>query len=484
MSVNNVHAFSMLVYKPSIYANPRRRKRGFKNYYTMKKLLFLCSACLCAGQLFAQNSSLTGGLYEHVLEVEAYDDWGKGYLTVIDNHTVIIDNATYLTAFEPVLDELSTPRNPQTGQQIVPDEAIPMTGSIIYEVNGLSTKGMKPKKFYSLIDTATVFTLQYENSERNIVTYSFKRYKEMADVVYHFNLDFSKDDDVFEYDLPHLMQTNIKYFARSEYRKRVCGNIFNEMTDENFDFHNAMTYDYNITSNDPLNDKKILDEIPKEDMVQDTQNPDIIFTITKNIEGDIYMELCALDATRKNKRKANLPIVWKMTVQREKQKNENIIDTYKDYAAWANYPLNDRYVYSEYPLYKTLGVEINNARIVTKVYKNALFSFLQEGDEIIKVESYRNFQARNETSKYSWFNVNYKDVLKKEQITEREINKYLCFWPHFNYIYYDWECRNVNDYIIITYKHNGKKMKYKVTPQSAMVKREYLCDKEHLPTIK
>lgn len=454
----------------------------------MKKLLILCSTCLCACLLFAQNASLAGGLYKHVLNVEAYDDWGKGYLTVIDNHCVVVDGFTYFTAFQPVLDESLLPRDPQTGQQIIPNDVIPNVGCIIYEVNGISTEGMSPNEFYNITDTATIFTLQYEDIvDRNIITYSYRKYTEMFPIVHNFNLDFSQDDDIFEYDLPHFMLTYNESFTNSAYRERECGDIFNEVTDEKFDFHSAMTYDYKITSSDPLNDKKILDEIPKGYMVQDTQNPDIIFTITKNMEGDVNMVLCALEAKRKkSKNKTNLPIVWQMTVQRERQKNENIIDTYKDYAARAGWPLQDRFVYYEYPLYKTSGIEIDNVGIVTKVYENALFSFLEEGDEIIKVESYRNCQARSETPYYHWYNLNYKDVLKKEKITEREINKYLCFWPHFTYMYYhdDGDIRNVNDYLIITYKHNGKKMKQTVRPQSAMAYREFLCDKEDMQSLK
>jgi len=77
-------------------------------------------------------------------------------------------------------------------------------------------------------------------------------------------------------------------------------------------------------------------------------------------------------------------------------------------------------------------------------------------------------------------------VLKKEKITEREISKYLCFYPHFTYMYYhdDGDIRNVNDYLIITYKHNGKKMKQTLRPQSAMAYREFLCDKEHMQSLK
>ena len=443
----------------------------------------MLSALLCVVMLVAQNKPLAGGLYPHVIDVEAYSDYGKGYLTIIDNHCVTFEGGRYLTAFEPLLDEATTPRDSETGVPIIQDEAVPATGSIIYEVNGQSTLGMSPEQFYEITDTAAIFTLQYETKERNIVNYTFFKYIERANIMYNFNINFwSKEDDEYEAGLSKFMLSNNPHFACKYARYKDEGNIFSEISDENFDFHNVQTYDYQITGDDPLTDKKILDEIPKTDLVRNTENPDILFTIKKNREGNIHLELAALDAKQlKNKKKkaSTLPVVWQMTVDRERKKNENIIETYINYAGWAGLPIKDRWVYQKYPLYKTSGIEFNNERIVTKVYEGALCSFLQPGDEITKVEVYDIKEVHLRNTNYGWSTINNKEVFKNNEI---DIDKFLAWFPHWSYLYRDWkyEYRNVQDHIVIFYKRGKKKMQATVKPQSVIVEREYFFNKENM----
>lgn len=449
----------------------------------MKKLICLLPALCCVGLLVAQNSNLSGGLYKHVIDVEAYDDWGKGYLTVIDNHCVTIDGIRHLTAFEPVLDEATTPRDPETGELILQDEAIPDFGSVIYEVNGQSTLGMTPEQFYQITDTAIYFSLQYETVDRNIVTYTFERYTELVNIMYNFNIKiWMKEDDEYEAGLRQFMLVTNPHFARKYYRYEDEGNIFNEVSDETFDFHDVRTYDYQITGDDPLTDKKILDEIGKPDMVRDTENPDILFTIQKNREGDIHLELAALDAKQlRNKKKKNstLPVVWQMTVDRERRKNENIIETYVNYAGWAGLPITDRFVNQQYQLYRTSGIELNEKKIVTKVYDDALCSFLQPGDEITKVEVYDIKEVHQKNTNSGWLSKNTKKVLKNQEI---DLDKHLSFLPHWNFLYLDWkwEYRNVQDHIVIYYKRGKKKMQATVQPVAQTASRAYFFNKEKM----
>lgn len=447
----------------------------------MKKLSFLFCIILCSLKIHAQNAPLSGGLYKHVIDVEAYDDWGKGYLTVIDNHCVTIEGIRYLTAFNPLLDEATTPRDPNTGQLILQDEAIPDIASVIYEVNGQSTLGMTPEQFYQLTDTATFFTLQYETLDRAIVTYTFHRDTEVSDIIHNFNISiYTKDDDKYEAGLPKFMLSINPHFARKYYRYEDEGNIFNEVSDENFDFHSVQTYDYQIIGDDPLNDKKILDEIQKENMLRDTENPDILFTVKKNIEGNIHLELAALDAKQLNNQKnSHRPVVWQMTVDRERKRNENIMETYLNYAGWAGLPVTDRLVIQRYPLYRTSGVEMNDTRIVTKVYEGALCSFLQPGDEITKIEVFDIKEIHQKNTNYGWSNINTKKVYKDKEI---DLDKYLSWFPHWSYLYLDWkwEYRNVQDHIVIYYKRGKKKMQATVYPKSEVAERVLFFDKEKM----
>lgn len=454
----------------------------------MRKLFFSLLACLSASMAIAQNPSLAGGLYKHVIDVEAYKDWGKGYLTIIDNHCVMIEGIRYLTAFEPIIDSETAPRHPETGQIVFLDETIPDNGNLIYEVNGQSTLNMTPDEFYAITDTASVFTLQYEDNDRNIVTYSFAKYTEWANIVYSFAWpNWTSDNDQYEAGLPKFMISQNRAFSRLYNRQQDCGSAVSEVSDENFDFHNVRTFDYQITGDDPLNDKKILDEIPKGNWIRDTRKPDIIFTIKKNKDGNnIHMELFALDAKRLNTKKKNaaLPIVWQMTVDRERRKNENIIEAYIDYAGWAGLPIDDRFCSQAYELYKTSGIEMKN-RIVTKVH-NSLCTFLTPGDEIIKIEVFENRQVRQRNTNNSWSDINNKKVLKNKEITTYNLDRAICFTPHLANMYLTdkWDYRNVNDYIVITYKSGKKKLKHTIRPQPTVAERWYLCNKEQLSNLK
>lgn len=456
----------------------------------MKKQLLSLLACFCASITIAQTPSLSGGLYQHVIDVEAFSDWGKGYLTITDNHCVTIEGTRYTTAFDPILDPETTPKDPETGELIVLDEAIPDIGNHIYEVNGKSTLNMTPEEFYAITDTASEFTLRYENNERNIVTYSFWRYTYKATIVNNYGWpSWSPQNDDCEAGLPTFMLAHNKVYSRLYNRKQACGSAMSEVSDENFDFHNIQTYDYEIAGDDPLNDKKILDEIHKGDWIRDTEHPDIIFTIKKNKDGNyLHMELMALDAKRINKKKKNAPqpIVWQMTVDRERQKNENMMDAYIDYAGWAGMPITDRFCIQQYALYRTSGIHEIKDRIVQSYYDDRLCSFLELGDEIIKIEVYENRQIHERNTTKPWFDWNKKHEFKKDDITLHNLDYHLCVSPHVSYMVISnkWEYRNINDYIVITYKRGRKKMTGTVRPQFVNASRAYFYNKEQLSNLK
>lgn len=356
--------------------------------------------CFCFfGNLTAQNLSKPGGRFEHVINVASYSDWGKGYLTITDAHIIGINDTLYTFTFDPI-----------TNNSI---RYVPVVADIILEVNGTTTKDMKPEEFYAITDTATAFTLKFRhiaNGKEYVQKFAvvrgetllnkycmiyFRGYKEGAGKRYsgtcpqlNFLLDYS---DTFN-------------------RNRRNNDIFHEVHDTSFDFSKIRTYDYVINSNDPLNDLKILEEMKflRGYLTRDTLNPDILFTIAKSADesitstyipptsrtintgsyttsrynyfrhnydyetrqtyrtineggytettksADIFLEISALDAKRINdKSMTHAPIIWQMTVKRHVTNyNFNIMDEYHSYASWALFPIIGRYGYVTAELYE------------------------------------------------------------------------------------------------------------------------------------
>ena len=115
------------------------------------KRIFIVFPFLCVlWNISAQNLPKRGGRLEHVIDVVSYSDWGKGFLTITDAHIVESDNILYGLTFEPIANNSAI--------------YIPEVADIILEVNGISTKDMKPEKFYAITDTATFFTLKFTYS--------------------------------------------------------------------------------------------------------------------------------------------------------------------------------------------------------------------------------------------------------------------------------------------------------------------------------
>ena len=109
----------------------------------MKKSILIFTALLAC---FSDTiSARPGGILKHVLEVESYSDWGRGYLTIIDNHVIFAND-------EPIYLTWTTNQS-----EIIPDR-----GLIITAINNNSAKYMTPAQFYALTDTASSFILKVE----------------------------------------------------------------------------------------------------------------------------------------------------------------------------------------------------------------------------------------------------------------------------------------------------------------------------------
>ena len=479
------------------------------------KRIFIVFPFLCVlWNISAQNLPKRGGRLEHVIDVVSYSDWGKGFLTITDAHIVESDNILYGLTFEPIANNSAI--------------YIPEVADIILEVNGISTKDMKPEKFYAITDTATFFTLKF----RHIV--DGKEYEQKFASIFRNTLLDKYDWSYYE------KYKNLKYdkYYRAEFlyqaytnRDRRNNDIFHEVHDTSFDFSKIRTYDYVINSSDPLNDLKILEKLQflRGYLTRDTLNPDILFTIAKSADesitstyipptsrtintgsyttsrynylkhnydyethqtyrtineggytettksADIFLEISALDAKKINdKSMTHAPIIWQMTVKRHVTNyNFNILSEYQNYASWALFPILGRYGYTTAKLYeKETGIvaDTTNPSLVKEVKEGsrAEEAGIQAGDEIIKYEYYYTQPG---------YGNNHVVVTKQKKKEKTFYGDNFSFKMRVGII----ESLNSSglehlhdNNIDVIIKRNGKKIKVTLRPRSKTFSREYL----------
>lgn len=473
------------------------------------------------GNLSAQNLPKPGGRFEHVINVASYSDWGKGYLTITDAHIIGINDTLYTFTFDPI-----------TNNSI---RYVPVVADIILEVNGTTTKDMKPEEFYAITDTATVFTLKFRhiaNGKEYVQKFAVVRGETLLDkygMGYYegYNGKWCK-----EKTCPYKKNFLFDSITNKGLRNN---NIFHEVHDTSFDFSKIRTYDYAINGNDPLNDLKILEKLQflRDHLIRDTLNPDVLFTIAKNADesitstyipptsrtintgsyttsrynyfrhnydyetrqtyrtiteggytettksADIFLEISALDAKRINdKSMTHAPIIWQMTVKRHVTNyNFNILDEYQNYASWALFPILGRYGYRTATLFERetgIVADTANPSIVKEIKKEsrAEKAGIQVGDEIIKLE-YDYVYPPLDAHRYEAHAI---VTPKKCKFRYYKYNE-TAFGKMKEGII-EWlnagERESDHSFVHITIKRNGKKIKVTLRPRSKTFSREYL----------
>lgn len=477
-------------------------------------------------------SAKPGGVFNHVLDVEAYSDWGKGYLTIIDNHVVYDENQAYYLTM-----------NIEDGYMA------PYYGYIITALNGKSAKNMTPEQFYALTDTATSFTIKVEDEKGKEYNIPIIVKQEKLDVINKYSyFDFFVSD-------------NSKDSSNLAIRNRLHGSIFNSISDENFDFRKARTYDYVILGNDPLIDEKILNSLHKSGMERDTENPDILFTISKNADervastyipptsrtintgsqttarynyftktydyvttqnnrtikeggytettktANIFLEIAALDAKKINDKKmSHAPIIWQMTANRNVTNyNFKITDEYRDYATWGYFPPIDRLGRYSIVLHEHTGLipDKENPALIAEVIEGSRAdkAGFQVGDIVSKIEcSYRGTPTyySNGNMSFWWYSytITSKYVILKKQIHSTNYN------PSADKYKYNTnrgliEYLNNNTHIIsrdvaellthsvkVTIIRNKKKVELNLHPQSKKFSRFFWLNDEQLRQVR
>lgn len=398
---------------------------------------------------------------KHVIDVARYIDYNPDYLTIVDSHVVLKPHSN---SFTPITWEPGT-------QGFFMG---PQPGDIIVSVNDVSTKRMSPQVFYNFIDDKASFVMCFIHSGKEY-TQEFIVRKTPPTIIEEWipvNEFFCSH---VEYPIARRFQDALKGKTTVEIREahyKESSTICEEIQSQTFDFAGIQTYDYLIVGNDPLNDEKILDRLPKYRMKRDKKNPDVLFTIAKRAEdqisssyvppqqrtvytgsvttpqynyilrqyeyrtqnnyitqvergytqttktSDFFLELAALDAKRLNDSLlTHAPIIWKMTTTRNVV-NADIKPTEEmaAYASWGCFSLANREVNISRAFLPASGL-IGFSNVVQDIIpkSRAEKAGFHKGDIIVKAKTTVRYTKEGEyvASAQDWLTkVAYKKISK------------------------------------------------------------------------
>lgn len=395
----------------------------------MKKLLLLFALLGCIALQTRAQGTLPGG-FKHIIEVGRYTDYGKGYLTITDDNAVGFekygDNRIYYDYYTyEYVDEYKDN-----------EDAHFHNGHLILEVDGVSAEGWTKEDFYRKVE-----------GRRDVITLKIRSRKEGSSF-YEFETKIRP-----LYVLPDNVKVFGNVFAtvagRRTADRRKNGGLtsdtsFEELSDEDFDFFNCRTFDYLITSNDPLLDKAIFKELSTWNWQRDEKNPDILFTIARDAnesisttyvppssrvvnegskttarynyitkqndyittqknrtiyEGgytqetrtvDIFLEIAALDVKRINDPAMTYPpIVWKATGKRHVVNPSSSFNLKKEleaYASWMAPPPEDRIITADRTVYAPVGIVFQGDTVLEVApYSRAERAGILPGDRLLKI---------------------------------------------------------------------------------------------------
>lgn len=452
-----------------------------------KQWYFVLFFVLFSLQATAQD--ILAGNFRHVIDVQAFPYYGKGFLTITNAHYYKIGesqervNITY---------DYTDPLH--MGGEVVPL-------SLIVAVDGVSAEGWTPEQFYQVVDgrkdSIRLRLRTHKNGE--IVEYDTEitpRY-ELPDFLKIYGWGLS--------DNTLINTTDAKDRAMKSYA------VFNVIFDKEFDFFNVRFYDYYITGGDPLLDKEILANVDYNGAVilpkdKEGEKPEVLITIAKDVNQrieavyvpptsrtvqtgsytissynsttnqttaqthyqnrtireagyttdvgntDLFLEIAALDYSKINDPSITYtPVIWKATATRHVSTAYIKADEHlKSYATWMVFgPFDDRIrIISNEILYEPLGVigSYADPSIIGSVmpYSRAEALGLQVGDKLVKLTGYK---AAN--------------IKKKISVLINHPDWNYSGWNTFKRAGSSWKYRDIEPFIKyeIVYERNGKKYK-------------------------
>lgn len=397
-----------------------------------KQLLFLILLVLGALQVSAQER-LAGG-FSHIVDVQAYPYYGKGFLTITNAHSYKIGeeqkrvNLTY---------DYTDPL--RMGGEVVPL-------SLIVAVDGISAAGWTPERFYRVVDGRKDSIKLRLRAHRN---------GELVEYDTEITPRYELPDDLKIYGVA-FSQSTVFNMPDAKLRWRT-GATYHIQFDQDFDFFNILHYGYHITGDDPLLDKKILGTLdykgaallPQE---KEVGAPDILMTVSKDAnqrietvyipptsrtettgshttsyynkytkqtytntsysnrtirEGgytkdlgstDLFLEIAALDYSRLNDSTITYaPIIWKGTATARfsyAMTNTAAADKLEVIASWMDFGPFDDKIQTRASLYVPLGVVASSSDpfVIDYVLPHSKGEALglQPGDKLVRVNMFIN----------------------------------------------------------------------------------------------
>ncbi|MBO7488807.1 MAG: hypothetical protein J6T88_00865 [Bacteroidales bacterium] len=431
------------------------------------------------------QGKLAGG-FPHVLCVKNYPNWGKGYLTVTNDGGIFLHNGDMYMPYSVAYDLVGTPI---------------FSGYIIIEVDGKSAYGWTPSQFYNAIDGRTdTIRLKLKKQENGKIvefeTAIRPRYELPEELKMFYNFE----------DAKYLCSIGLT--RKMTYKKTSV--TYEERSDEDYDFFNAVKYDYAINSDDPLLDKELLDVFIKANLpyscVRDEANPDIIFAISRDVneniittyvppsertiytgstttakynfythnydnyetkqnyktvyEGgyvqetktvDVFLQIAALDAKKINDpSQKSAPIIWQATTKRHAvNKNFDPSAELKAFAGWTTFPGDRTHGLKIYPwLDNGRKIEYAPLGVVASASNKRIIEEVVKGSLAEKI----GLKAGDKFIKADWNNHSspgykyFKKSTRKEAWNSRTFN-------------------SINHPTILEILRNGQKLKYTIEPQ-------------------
>lgn len=447
----------------------------------LRRCVIAIFAILVGIPVFSQSAILPGG-YQHVIWVCRYSNYGKGYLTIVD----------------PGFIEYSKDKKNWTKEYItheyvgVEEDKKLYRGCLILEVDGVSAKGWTEEDFYRRVDgRKDVITLKIR--ERHFPD-GIREFETKIRPRYELSKDLMVFGDVIAYQYgPNWAQRRTQTLGSSNV-------LYEERSDDDFDFFNCMFYDIRTTDDDPLLEKELVKQIGL--LERNTEKPDIILRVKKNysvnhgteyvpstyrdgyhtVNGSVttykkldkpgynrnvtaigtYLEISAYDSKGKTVESVDsLPVVWTTVAQRHTSNgNYNPVNDLKAYASWMTLPIADKFVNVDQVMFAPTGIITEADPFIIKEVipgSRAERLGLQPGDKLVKASTRKptdfpgpeNRECKRRIKEKGWnaFNGHLESRLKFEM----------------NPQYFD-----------IVFSRDGKKIKLQLDPVSVYIKRYYV----------
>lgn len=362
--------------------------------------------------------------------------WHPEYLTIVDCGTISmlkeVDSDKYKSVDTDIVENI---RNNFAKMSDFDDLVQPYNVGLMWTlllVDGQDAKGLQPSKFYELINEESkhIFTFELPSGEKTELNYISSN---VPNFVGTLNIRKSERPN--------------KVFNLGEIKKNAIG--IDVLVDWSEDWSKYKTFDFAITSNDPLMDKEILSsfvETLNSYMTRDEVNPDVIITIARSSKNsisysyvpptttyvktgsttkkvyswlgmssqyqtqdhlstvhqdgyvqeinssDIYLEISMLDSRKLDSKVP--PVIYKATYQNSYAKRIDLLKELKYFAGAFGHPLDLKFSVTELafdnsvPFAKRWGWASNN-NIITHLYELGRFfnkgQMPDIGDTIISV---------------------------------------------------------------------------------------------------